>query len=134
MKAQVEQSKSLRVKEGDVVTFDVLEWDEGWEFGGPCVMLRPVIRVNDNHGAETIIENACIDGCCEGEIKDRSEWDEDGKHWRGWTLKTLNRRFAEALRGKRFPKACYRATRKTVKFVKQKDGSLLWEDVPNGQG
>lgn len=111
------------VKDGDIVTFDVLEWrEDGWEFGSPCVMLSPVIRYDTDKDSESLIESVCLDICSEsavgGAVKIRLSGDSDLREfeWRGWNLKTLRRRFNESLAGKEFPKKGYAATKVEMKF------------------
>lgn len=115
----------IEVKEGDELTFDVLEWyHEGYEFGRPCLMLSPVIRENSDSHPEAMIEDACMMASIDGRLlynRERRQID-----WRGWNLKTLRRAFNQALAGKKFPKAGYTATRQKVKFVKNERGELEW--------
>lgn len=120
-------SDFLTIAEGDELTFDVLTWQhEGYEFGRPCLMLSPVIRENSNSNPESLIESVCIDAVVDGKLALNNE--QDQIEWRQWNLKTLRRRFNEALAGKRFPVAGYRATRQRVKITRDKDG-LSWEEV-----
>lgn len=117
----------LQIKKGDQLTFDVLTWQhEGYEFGRPCLMLSPVIRENSDSNPESLIESVCIDAVVDGRLELNNE--QDQIQWRGWNLTQLRRRFNEALKGKRFPVAGYRATRKKVKITRNKDG-LTWKDV-----
>ena len=117
------------VKDGDVFTFDVLEWEEGYEFGRPCLMLSPVIRENSDLSAESLIESVLIDAVCDEELDYNNETDQI--EWRGWNLKSLRKRYNESLKGKYFPKRNYRATRKTVKIIRDKRGELSWEELRN---
>lgn len=119
----------IKATDGSVFVFDVLEWyNEGWEFGHPTVMLRPIIRMEQDHGAETLIENVCLDLGCGDELEYISGFETHELKWRGWDLNRLRRRFSQALAGKNFPKAGFRATRKTVRFAADEDG-FTWEDV-----
>ncbi len=124
---KMKSEQYFSIKEGDVVTFDVLTWDEGYEFGAPCLMLSPVIRENSDSHAEAMIEDICIDLVCQDKIVQNNESDQI--EWRGWNLKYLRWKFNEALAGKKFPKMNYQATRKKVKFIKDKRGELIWEDI-----
>jgi len=121
----------LGIREGDELTFDVLTWqNEGYEFGRPCLMLEPVIRENSDSDPSSLIESACIDAVVDGRLERNSE--QHQIEWRGWNLTQLRRRFREALAGKRFPVAGYRATIKRVRIVADKDGEpgeLTWVDV-----
>lgn len=120
----------LGIREGDELTFDVLTWqNEGYEFGRPCLMLAPVIRENSDSDPESLIESVCIDAVVDGRLVRNNE--QQQIEWRGWNLAQKRRRFNEALAGKRFPVAGYRATRKRVKIVRDKHGDLSWVDLPN---
>lgn len=122
------QNDWLEIKEGDILTFDVLEWyHEGYEFGRPCLMLSPVIQENSDSNPESLIESALIDAVCERRLERNSERRQI--EWRGWNLKYLRRCFNLALHGRVFPVANYQATRKTVKIIKDEDGELSWIDV-----
>lgn len=120
----------IKAKDGATFTFDVLEWyNEGWEFGHPTVMLRPIIRLEGDHGAESLIENVCIDLACGDELEYIGESELHELDWRGWDLNRLRRRFTQALAGKSFPKAGFRATRQTIKFSTDKHGDLGWDEI-----
>ena len=122
--------KYLSIKEGDILTFDVLEWfHEGYEFGRPCLMLSPVLRENSDQHPDTLIESVMINAVCDGKIDQSPGYAEQEIEWRGWNLKQLRRRFNEALKGKKFPVAGYIATRQVVKVTKDEDGELSWEEV-----
>jgi hypothetical protein len=117
----------LKVKDGDLVVFDVLEWfHEGWEFGHPTLMLRPVIQIDHDHGAETLIESTCISLVCGHTMNYLCESDKHEIDWRGWNMVTLRRRFNQALRGKKFLIANYKAYRITALFYLDK-GELTWK-------
>ena len=120
-------SDYITVKEGDILTFDVLTWQhEGYEFGRPCLMLSPVIRENSDSNPESLIEDVCLDVACgDGRLAVNNE--QQQIDWRGWNLRYLRRCFNRALAGKRFPIAGYRATRRRVRIVRDKDG-LTWKD------
>lgn len=119
----------IKAKDGATFTFDVLEWfNEGWEFGHPTVMLRPIIRIEHDHGAETLIENVCCSLACGDTLDYIDDFETRELHWRGWDIKRLRRRFNEVLMGKKFPKAGFRATRKVVKFLTDEDG-FTWEEA-----
>lgn len=116
------------VKEEDILIFDVLEWyHEGYEFGRPALMLSPVVRVDNDHSAESLIESVLLDMVCANyPIQLNNE--EDQIKWRGWNLKYLRKVFNQVMKGKKYPKAGYYATRKTVEIIKDKDG-LTWKDI-----
>lgn len=120
-------SDHLEIKEGDELTFDVLTWQhEGYQFGRPCLMLSPVIRENSDSNPDSLIEDVLIDIVTSESIVKNNE--QHQIEWRGWNLAQLRRRFNEALKGKRFPIAGYRATRKKVRITKDRDG-LTWKDI-----
>jgi len=118
----------LEIKAGDVLTFDVLQWDEGYEFGAPCLILSPVIREDSDSHPEAMVEDVCIDAVLDGKLLLNNE--QQQIEWRQWNLKTLRRRFNEALAGKKFPKLNYQATRKKVQFVwDEEEKRLNWETL-----
>ena len=117
------ESEYLRVKDGDILTFDVLTWQhEGYEFGRPCLMLSPLIREDSDADPEQLIETACIDLVVDGKAIKNNE--QQQIKWRGWNLKYLRRVFNEALIGHKFPIAGYRAERKYIKFYINKRKQL----------
>lgn len=119
---------TLPIREGDTLTFDVLTWQhEGYEFGRPCLMLSPVIREDSDSHPEALIESVLLDAVYDGKLTRNTE--EQQIEWRQWNLTTLRRRFREALAGKRFPVAGYRATRQRVRITRDKDG-LTWVELP----
>lgn len=119
----------LDIREGDELTFDVLTWQhEGYEFGRPCLMLAPVIREDSDSDPESLIENICITAVVSGVLVKNTEVPQI--KWRGWNLRQLRRCFNEALNGKRFPIAGYKATRKRVRIVRDHRGLLSWVDLP----
>lgn len=123
-------SDYIEVREGDRLTFDVLTWQhEGYEFGRPCLMLAPVIRENSDADPDSLIEDTCIAAVIDGKLEKNNQ--QRQIEWRGWNLPQLRRRFNEALAGKKFPVAGYRATRQQVQIVKGNDGQLTWS-APGG--
>ena len=120
--------KYLYIQEGDTLTFDVLEWfNEGYEFGRPCLILSPVIQENSDSDPGSMIESACIDAVVDGKFELNRE--QQQIEWRGWNLTTKRRRFREALAGKKFPVAGYVATRQRVRFVLDEYGELTWKEI-----
>jgi len=121
------QNEYLSVKEGDELTFKVLTWDEFYEFGRPCMILSSVIREDSDSDPEAMVESVCIDLC----ISDKVILNNEQKQieWRGWNLKTLNRRWREAMNGKEFPLKGYQAEEIKVKFIKDKRGELEFEYI-----
>lgn len=121
-------SDYLDIKAGDELTFDVLQWDEGYEFGAPCLILSPVIRENSDSHPEAMVEDVCIEAVLDGQLLRNNQ--QQQIEWRQWNLKTLRRRFNEALAGKKFPKADYQATRKKVRFFwDAEEKRLNWENI-----
>ncbi len=109
----------LTVKPGDILTFDILTWqNEGYEFGRPCLMLSPVIREDSDHEPCHLVESVVMDAVITGKILKNNQ--QDQIDWRGWNLKVKRRRFNEALAGKKFPVAGYQATRTVVKIIEDK--------------
>ncbi|HEY1171009.1 MAG TPA: hypothetical protein VGH19_06520 [Verrucomicrobiae bacterium] len=120
--------KTFEIKEGMELVCDTLRWDEGWEFDCPSMMISPVIRCfEDGRHHESIREEVLINGIVKGAIKDENF--EETWGWRGFKLPVLKRRFREALAGKKFPKANYKAERVVVKIVKDDRGELIWEEI-----
>jgi hypothetical protein len=124
----IKKDLTLVIQPLDVVVFDVLEWfNEGYEFGRPCLMLSPVIREDSDSHPEAMIEKACIDACVFKEIPLNNQSDQI--NWRGWNLKTKRQRFNEVLKGKKFPIAGYKATRSIVRFFPDTDGETSFEII-----
>lgn len=119
--------KYLYVKEGDELTFKILTWDEQYEFGRPCLILSPVIREDSDSDPEAMVESVCIDASIEGKLLLNNE--QKQIEWRRWNLKTLNRRWREAMNGKDFPLKNYQAEEIKVRFVKNKRGELEFEYI-----
>lgn len=119
-------TEPIKITEGMVIECDTLEWDDGWEFDRPSMMLAPIVRCyEDGSHHERIVEDVMIDAVCNGELKSQDWlWG-----WRGWKLPVLRRRFRESLAGKKFPRVGYRAKRTKVKVIRDKDGDLFWEDL-----
>lgn len=115
------------IKEGDILTFDVLEWfHEGYAFGRPCLMLSPIITENSDSNPDSMIESILID-LTQDRIKVGDNLAKAQIKWRGWNLKYLRKCFNTALNGKDFPKAGYKATRYKVRIIKGSHGNLFWE-------
>jgi len=124
-----QDTETLTLKEGDILTFDVLTWQhEGYEFGRPCLMLSPVICENSDSNPDSLIEDTLIRGCVDGKLPLNRE--KQQIEWRGWNLKYFRRCFNQALAGKKFPVAWYEATRQKVKIIRNKHGDLSWENLP----
>lgn len=115
------------LREGMVLRCDTLIWNEGWEFECPSLMLFPVIRCWERQMShELMVENVMIRAIVDGKL--RGEDFKETWGWRGYNLTTLRRRFREALAGKKFPIANYKAYRSYVKVIKE-DGELTWVAV-----
>lgn len=116
----------IEIKPGMTFVCDTLQWDDGWEFNRPSMMLSPIIRCfEDASSHDRIVENVLMDAVIEGKLKSDNFEKEWG--WRGYKLPVLKRRFREALAGKRFPKAGYWAEREKVTIVLDEDGELSWK-------
>lgn len=125
----------LTVKPGDILTFDILTWqNEGYEFGRPCLMLSPVIREDSDHEPWNLVESVAMDFVCFGKALKNNQ--QDQINWRGWNLKTKRRRFNEALKGKEFPIAGYRATRTVIEIVKDEkwENGLNYREISTVEG
>lgn len=124
----------MKIEVGMIFACDTLAWNDGWEFDCPSMMLNPVIRMYENGKShEHIVEDVLIDAICGGSLRGQdfvATWG-----WRGYKLPVLRRRFKEALAGKNFPKANYRAARTYVRIIQDPNGDetdMTWEDVPHG--
>ncbi len=119
--------RKMKVKNGDVVEFLAIAWNEPqWEFDHPCVVLSPVVEYSPNgESPEHMIEEMAISLSCEDDIKD-----EDVKHefdWRGWKLDTLRKVAKERLAGKDTWKTKIRSVvKQKIRFV-ENDGELEFE-------
>ena len=122
------ECKKTAFKLGDVLTCDVLEWDAGYEFGRPCLLISPIVREDSDSNAERLIEDAMIDICCaNGEVEHNIE--QHQIEWRGWNLSRLRRIHAEVLAGKKYPRAKYTVTRQVFKLVLDEHKEWFFEQV-----
>lgn len=116
----------IKLQVGQVFACNSLRWDDGWEFGHPTLVLSPVLRCFEGHnGHETIMESILIDGVCSGYLRHDDFQETWG--WRGYNLHTLCRRFKEALKGKKFPRAGYIAQRTWAEITLDEHGKLSFE-------
>lgn len=128
MSTMAKAQPTIEIREGMILVCETLYWDDGWEFDCPSMMLSPVIRCFENASShERIVENVMMDAVIEGTIAPQDF--EKAWGWRGYKLPVLRRRFREALAGKHFPVAGYRAERETVKIIRDEYGDLTWETV-----
>lgn len=51
----------MTLKIGDIIEFRACTWDDGWEFGGPCVLYAGTKEYGDDVRIENFIENVLID-------------------------------------------------------------------------
>ncbi len=113
-------AERIEVRDGTVLTIDVLRWNEGWEFDCPVCVLRPVVRFSPNgDSAEDMVENLCIDASIDGHMESELE---DGVVDQQYPFATLKRRWAQARGGKQFPMKGYTASRFSVRFFPDQDG------------
>jgi len=116
----------IRIKEGLILNFKTLTWNDGWEFERPSLMLSPIIRCWERQMChEQMVENVLIDAVVEGFLKDESF--EETWGWRGYNLKYLQRKFRESLAGKSFPKVNYIAEQSSAEIIRDEDDELAWE-------
>lgn len=73
-------TSSLKVKDGDVIDFYGITWNDGWEFGAPGIILSPIIQIGYNSLEETF-EELLIDLCTQEIFSEEPEED-----WRGWNI------------------------------------------------
>lgn len=121
------------VKDGDVIEFIGLEWQEKhWEFDHPTVILSPIISYSPNgESASGMIEDMCIDLAINADdIEPKEMKDEDVSEefkWRHWNLKTMKRVAKNLLEGKEDWKTKYpRVTKQKIRFYNN-DGELEFE-------
>lgn len=113
----------MKVKEGDVIEFLAISWDEpGWEFDHPTLVLKPVIEYSPNGTSpETMIEDMAIDLACGDDIQDE-DISEEFK-WREWDIKKIYKIAEDILNGKDVWKNKKRhVIRQEIKFFND------WED------
>lgn len=116
------------IEEGMIIECDTLLWDDGWEFDHPSIMLAPIIRCYESgRDHDQIVEDVMIDAVVNKHLESQDFEEEWG--WRGYKLPVLKRRFREAIAGKVFPKAGYRAKRSKVKIIRDRKGELTWEVI-----
>jgi hypothetical protein len=127
-------TKQVTVSDGVTVTFDVLTWDEGWDFGHPTCILRPVIAYSPNGDAcEDLIGSVCESAAFDGFL--RSDGTEDGMIDRQFPLQSLKRRWGMSRGGKEFPVLRYSAHRFIARFYRDpRENELTFEitEVENG--
>jgi hypothetical protein len=79
----------MKVKDGDIIEFIAMRWDENWEFDHPAVLISPIKDYSDDgRSSEQMIEDACIDACIDGMKEYKAE--EEFK-FRGWNWSKLKR-------------------------------------------
>jgi hypothetical protein len=125
-----QEAPRVPVVAGTTLTFDVLRWDEGWDFDCPVCVLRPVLRFSPNgEHADQIVDDLCVDAITDGYLT--SEDTEDGLIDRQYPLASLKQRWAAAWRGKEFPVRQYTASRFVARFMDDphEPGELTFEIV-----
>lgn len=128
--SDVQKCEGIKIEPDMILTFDVLQWSAGWDFDHPTLILGPVIQYFvSGLDCDQAVDDACIDACADGVLRDESESFADECEWRGWKISTLKRRFAEALRGKEFPVVGYEAERITIRFYLDEEGELAFDSV-----
>ena len=120
--------KGVCPKDGDVIDFIGLEWQEPqWEFDHPTVILKPLISYSPNgESAEKMIEDMCIDLCITADdIQENSMLDEDVSKefgWRRWNLSRMKTVASNRLNGGNYWVSKYpRVIKQRIKFF-VKDG------------
>ena len=118
----------MKIKNGDIITFLAISWNEPWDFDYPCVVLEPVIKYSSSGEApELMIENMAINLICGDDITDEEIKEEF--EWRGWKLSTLRKVAKDRLSGKDTWKTKIReVVRQKVHFF-EKDGNLEFEFI-----
>lgn len=122
----------MPVKAGDCVTFDVLRWDEGWDFDCPVVVLRPIVRFSPNgEHAEEMVESCLEDASIDGELRSHEH---DDIIDRQYPIGQLKRRWREAWTGKKeFPVKQYTAHRIVARFVHDDEDDCLVGEIVSHQ-
>lgn len=110
----------MNIKDGDIIEFLAISWDEGWEFDHPTVVLKPIIEYSPNgNSCEEMIEDMAISFCCNEDVED-DEFFKDECDWRGWKLPTLKKVAKERLQGKDTWKTKIReVVSQKIKFFKE---------------
>jgi hypothetical protein len=118
----------MKVKNGDIIEFLAISWDEQWEFDHPTVVLQPAIDYSPNGAScESMIEDMAIDFCCNEDVTDE-DISEEFK-WRGWKLSTLKKVAKERLEGKPTWKTKIREVVKQKIQFYEKDGELEFKVI-----
>jgi hypothetical protein len=92
----------MAVKDGDIIEFLFLRWDEHWEFDFPCIMAAPVFQYSPNgDDPESWIEDIAVDLGSMGTTHDEGD-DFAEAEWRNWpSAKRFKAIIKERLRGKK---------------------------------
>jgi hypothetical protein len=117
----------MRVKNGDIVEFIAISWDEPqWEFDYPTVVLKPSIAYSPSgKPTELMIENMAIDLACGVDRTDQDVSEEF--NWRGWKISNLKKVASDRLNGKDTWKTKIReVVKQRIKFIEE-DGQLEFE-------
>ncbi len=126
----------MKIKNGDVVEFNVLLWHEPqWDFDHPTVVLAPVVAYSPNgKSAENMIEDICIDLCVEVDLeadgeKSKEITDEDVATeftWRRWDIKRMKKVFANRMVGKEDWKSKSAVATKTIVKFEMLEGEMVF--------
>lgn len=106
--------KKIKLKDGLILTFRTMTWDDGWEFECPCMILAPIIHCYEQQSSgERMLEDVFLDAC----FHEDQLISEDFKSVWGWryNLKYLQKVFRKSLAGHFFPICDYRAKQIKVK-------------------
>lgn len=73
----------MEVKNNEIITFYAIEWNDGWEFGSPCIVLNPLVKYYyDGESIEDAIDDLCLDLSTDSVESER----EDNEEWRGYNI------------------------------------------------
>ena len=117
----------MLVKDGDIIEFVAISWNESnWEFDHPTVILKPYVRYSPNgESCEAMIEDMCIDICCDSELEDETI-DSEFK-FQAWKLTTLKKVVKNRFEGKDDWKSKIREVIKQKIQFYQKDDEMFFK-------
>jgi hypothetical protein len=88
----------MKVKDGDILVFRGVCWDDGWEFDAPLVIYEPIPRICETGSISPVaivdkVNDICLDLCLGDDLP--TQWSEGTKKelkWRGWSPRGFKRR------------------------------------------
>jgi len=95
----------MTIKDGDIVEFLAISWNDGWDFDHPSALLKPFYEVyEDGVDPDRIIDDVTGELCykdniSEKDFKEKFKFFKSECKWRGWKIETLERVAKNRLNG-----------------------------------